>query len=199
MSDDRKIDSRAIKELSAELKRPIETLLALAPVNDPFYAGARESSMAAAEWFAELYHRFGFRRGSHLRRVHYRIVSQETPVILPDGTPYENTEACWQKLIAASKPARYLGLVPINDFDDKRNPDPTICLPEPVPPSPSINTYSAKLQLDVPELLPAPELYFYVPRPTPFHIEIWCEKSTVDDVLDPLAHRYGLNIQTGTR
>ncbi|MGA3061669.1 MAG: hypothetical protein ABSD90_00410 [Methylocystis sp.] len=170
--------------------------MALAPSNDPFYAGGTESSKAAAEWFAALYHRFGFTKGSHLRRVHYRVVSQEKPVLLPDGTPYENTEACWQKLIAASKPARYLGLVPITDFADKRNPDPVINLRGPTS-EPYITTLGGELEIDIIDHLPSAEIYLWAPLPSPFHIELWCEKSTVNDVLLPLASGYGLNIQTG--
>ena len=51
---------------------------------------------------------------------------------MPDGKPYENTEGCWKYLSQASNVARYLGLVPISDFDDKRNPPPSLYLPEPV-------------------------------------------------------------------
>jgi hypothetical protein len=127
-----KINSHAIVEWSRETRRPIATLLALAPANDPFYAGAMPASAAGAEWFAEHYHNFGFSAGCHLRRVHYRLVSQETPLLMRDGKPYENTQSCWEKLCAASKPARYLGLVPIDDFDDKRAPPPTLHLLESV-------------------------------------------------------------------
>jgi hypothetical protein len=57
----------------------------------------------------------------HLRRVHYVLVSQDPPVLLPHGTPYLNTEACWKVLVQASKPARYLSLVPLDAFVDRRN------------------------------------------------------------------------------
>src|SRR5205085_2565752 len=30
-----------------------------------------------------------------------------------------------------------------------------------------------------------------------YHLEIWCEKSTMNDVLEPLCKRYGANLQTG--
>ena len=196
MSDDQKIDGQAIKEMSVELKRPIETLLALARQNDPFYAGATPATRAEAEWFAELYDRFEFGRGSHLRRVHYRLISQETPILLPDGVPYENTETCWKKLSEASKHARYLGLVPIDDFEDHRNPEPTLYLPEPVD-EPSIDTDTNTMALQLPRKLPVPSLVLNADCPTPCHLEIWCEKSTVDDVLDPLGRQYGLNLQTG--
>jgi len=30
-----------------------------------------------------------------------------------------------------------------------------------------------------------------------YYLEIWCEKSTMDDILEPIGLRYGLNIVTG--
>jgi hypothetical protein len=33
--------------------------------------------------------------------------------------------------------------------------------------------------------------------PQPYHLEIWCEKSTQNDILMPLGERYGINIATG--
>ncbi|MGA3063962.1 MAG: hypothetical protein ABSD90_12180 [Methylocystis sp.] len=199
MSDDRKLDRHAIKELSRETGRPISTLLALASCNDPFYAGATPASRADAEWFAELYDRFGFGRGAHLRRVHYRLVSQQEPILLPDGTPYENTQGCWEKLCVASKHARYVGLVPMDDFEDHRNPEPTLYLPEPME-EPTIHSNGGGdfSWLSLPSKLPNPPgLFLSAECPTASHIEIWCEKSTIDDVILPLARAYGLNVVTG--
>ena len=195
MSDDQKLNGHAIKELSRETGRPISTLLALASCNDPFFAGATVVTRADAEWFAELYRTFGFRAGCHLRRVHYRLISQETPLPMRDGTPYENTQGCWERLCVASKHARYLGLVPKGDFEDHRNPEATLHLPEAVDP-PSIDSDVDDATLFLPRELPTPFLVLSAGYPTACHIEIWCEKSTVDDVLDPLAREYGLNVQT---
>jgi len=55
---------------------------ALAPANDPFYA-AGPTRKNNAEWFADLFNRFGFRRGVHLRRIHYVLLS--TTVQTADG------------------------------------------------------------------------------------------------------------------
>ena len=41
----------------------------------------------------------------------------------------------------------------------------------------------------------------YLSRPTTgqrFHVELWCEKTTVNDVLDPLACENGCNLVTGS-
>ena len=31
----------------------------------------------------------------------------------------------------------------------------------------------------------------------PYHVELWCEKTTVSDILDPLAQHYKLNVIPG--
>jgi hypothetical protein len=112
-----------IKSLKDDLKcqtgarKNIPDLLALAPKNDPFYAGS-PASRQQAEWFARLWEDFGFTTGVHLRRVHYRLVSVETKILKPDGKPYENTLECWSFLGEAGKQARYLRLVDAHAFED---------------------------------------------------------------------------------
>ena len=192
-----KVTWQAIKDLSSALRRPIATLIALSHDNDPFYLGvARQRD---AEWFAALYAEHGFRRGVHLRRIHYRFVSQETPIELPTGGAYLNTENCWVALCEAAKSARYAGLVDINDFADQRNPEPIEYLPD-VPDRPQIHASNGGLcGLEIPTQITNPWLMItdgYV-CPTHYHVEIWAEKSTVNDVLDPLAERYKMNLQTG--
>lgn len=81
-----RFDYSTIKAMAKERGERIGDLLALAPQNDPFYVG-QESQLKAAEWFASLWVRFNCGPGTHLRRVHYRLVSQEEPVIKPNGTP----------------------------------------------------------------------------------------------------------------
>jgi len=84
-----------LKALAKANRVSVKDLLALHRTNDPFYYGS-PADRQAAEWFAALWERFGFTTGVHLRRVHYRLVSQTDPAqrLRPDGTVYENTEAC---------------------------------------------------------------------------------------------------------
>ena len=117
------MDYELIKAIAKRSRLRVTDLIALAPQNDPFYVGT-EGARREGEWFADLYHRFGAGRGVHVRRIHYQVVSQATPVRMPNGEPYENTEACWKFLSQASKRARYLHLVDADDFDDRRNAEP---------------------------------------------------------------------------
>ena len=86
-----------IKQLAKEMGCKVTDLIPLAPQNDPFYTGT-PNDWALAEWFAGLWHAFGYRHGVHLRRIHYQIVSQDPPVSLPNGLPYENTMECVRRI-----------------------------------------------------------------------------------------------------
>jgi len=156
-------------------------------------------ALAGAEWFATLYTKFGYRQGVHLRRVHYQIISQDPPVDMPNGKPYENTDNCWKYLGQASRWARYLHLVNADDFDDKRNPDPIDCdewrdTDTRLGVRADDDYFAAELP-DFPAL-PSYDLRGYNATQR-YHIEIWCEKSTMNDILLPLARRYGATLQIG--
>lgn len=180
------------------VKCQVTDLIALAAQNDPFYCGT-DADVKNGTWFATLWERFGFSQGVHLRRIHYQIISQKTPVLMPDGTPYENTMRCWNFLEQASKTARYLEYVSPDSFVDRRNPDPHVFL-EHVRYDPEVYVSN---ELDWWDFrCPAfPSLPSYVlsnyGAPQRYHLEVWCEKSTMNDVLIPLCQQYGANLVTG--
>jgi hypothetical protein len=62
----------------------------------------------------------------HLRRIHYLLVSQEQPVTMRDGRPYQNTDFCYIRMNEASKFARHLRLVPPSAIVDRRNDNPIL-------------------------------------------------------------------------
>ena len=184
-----KYDYATIKRLAREFNMRVPDLLALAVQNDPFYCGT-PADITNGQWFASIWAAAGYTNGVHLRRVHYWTVSQNPPIEMPNGKPYENTERCWDYLTQASKLARYLGLVQIRDIIDKKNPTPHI--------------HAQYTSND-------PDWHIYLPDLTdpyigieglnstnaqPYHMEIWCEKSTMDDVLMPVCRKYGCNLVT---
>ena len=186
-----------LKTLASTRGCRVTDLIALAPQNDPFYVG-KPSDLVLGQWFATLWHRLGFRQGVHIRRVHYQIISQNPPVKLPNGTPYVNTESCWDTLNQAAKMARYLELVDPAAFVDRRNPDPVLYTSHDTS-QPAIYTDDRLWTLpSLPDFpaLPRYQVYGYAPQQR-YHMEIWCEKSTVNDVLLPLCEQYGANLQTG--
>lgn len=178
-----------IKIAAAAAGQRITDLIALAPQNDPFYAGT-PTDVKNGLWFADIWRRARYTSQVHLRRVHYWIVSQNPAVLMPDGLPYENTEKCWKYLTQAAKMARYLGYVRIADIADNKNPAPKLNAwywddtPE----------YKIKVtDFDDPEI----EVYgIHNGNIQPYHLEVWCEKSTMNDVLFPICNRYGANLAT---
>lgn len=184
------MDYTEIKEMAAERGIKINDLLALAPKNDPFYVGT-PATLTRGHWFAEIFNRAGFSpaRPAHLRRVHYWITTNRIPTKLPDGTVYENTEGHWNYIVEAGKAARYLGLVPLEGVVDAKNPHPEVSAIYSLGGDPNF-------EINVPEL---EEPYIWVNGLTvanaqPYHLEIWVEKSTMNDVLLPFAKRYSANL-----
>lgn len=188
-----------LKDLAKQQKVKVTDLIALAPHNDPFYVG-KPNDLDLGRWFANLWRRFGYNRGVHLRRVHYQIISQNPPIKLPDGTTYENTERCWDILGMASKMARYLELVDPAAFVDRRNHDPLIFVSEDPDFEPSIDIDARRWDNEI-RLPGFPELPdFYIAdyqSPQTYHLEIWCEKTTMDDVLVPICRQYQANLIRG--
>lgn len=193
----------SLKQLSKQSGCRIPDLIALARQNDPFFVGS-PAQVRAAGWFADLWERFGFSTGVHLRRVHYRLVSEPAPVG-PNGKPYENTEGCWKALCEAGKHARHLGLVDPAAFVDRRNPEPYIYMNEPEN-EPEWEYLFGEWSLpEIPTTLPTmlgtPDLYVtgyeYEDALQPYHAEVWCEKSTMNDVLLPVCARQAANLVTG--
>jgi hypothetical protein len=196
-----------IKAMASDEGIRVTELLALAPQNDPYYTGA-PATVRMAEWFRDLWQQFGYTGGVHLRRVHYQVVSTEA--LLPDGKPYENTMECWNFLCNAGKYARYLGMVPAEAFVDRRNPDPHLNVvgSETYDHEPTVELGLNDDAYTLPEIatdlgnlnweLPAPYVggYQYAAQDQAYHLELWIEKSTMDDVLLPIGEQYGMNIAT---
>ncbi len=200
-----------IKTLAKTTNTNIPDVLALTANNDPFFSGSK-AHIRAGEWFAEQWERFGG-AGGHIRRVHYRMLEQG--IMLPTGDdgrargemPYVNDKTSWAALSMASKYARHLEFVDPEDFVDRRN--------EPVRPYGEIVRHADEptwewwpADWSAPHL-PAIEGLPKLSAPTaggydydrasdqPATIEVWVEKTGVDDVLDPLCRSLGVNLVTG--
>jgi len=190
-----------IKRLAKSMRKSgqnclVKDLIVLATNNDPFYCG-RPSDKELANWLANLWQEFGYTDNVHLRRIHYRIASGESPVLKPNGKPYENTDEDWQLLGIAAKAARYLDLIPVESIIDRRNAEPMVNFVVPDPPEIEIDgTWVSEIY--TPDF---PDLPDYQVRgltlPQPIQIEVWCEKSTMNDVLVPICRRHGVNFCTG--
>lgn len=172
-------------------------LLALAPANDPFYTGMPAQVMAA-EWFANLFDQLGFGQGVHLRRIHYKAMSRKD-IVKPDGTPYANTEADWEFLSAASKHARNLGLIDARLFVDRRSPEAIVPEEDESGVVVEVESEGAWMRPSLPDLPDWPR--YVVERFSArqaYRVEVWVEKSTMNDILVPLCAARGVTLQVLT-
>ena len=194
------LDRLSLKELARMTGLRQTDLVPMAPANDPFLAD-QPARRAAAEWFARLFEQFGFGAGVHLRRIHYRLVSAETPILKPDGTAYGNTDRSWKYLVNAGRDARYLSLVPAEHFVDRRNPDPVIFVTEEAAPTTTLDRGELDIAGPLDGFPALPGYRFDVSSAwrlsSPYLLEIWCEKTTMNDILLPLCQARGVNLITG--
>jgi hypothetical protein len=188
--------------------RGASALYVLSRNNDPFAKGT-PAHVRDAEWFADVFHSPGFTNGVHLRRIHYRL--DATGGVFPSGEPYRNTEECWIKLCMAGTAARILRTVDAEAFVDRRNKfqaihrerrDPA----ETTTPSFGFTAPTWRLPeldpdvlLDVELELPEPVAlgYGYHHDDQPVLLEVWVEKSTVQDVLIPVCRAAHVNYVEG--
>ena len=154
--------------------------------NDPFYIGTG-GNRRDAEWFKGLLDRYGLGLGAHIRRVHYRIITDEEHVKLPGGERYLNIESHWEKLSNTSKYARILGLVDPESMVDRRNaPAVENALPNQEPSEP-LGFSIAEAGFGLPSLefadldvtgelcTPTPVGYDYDDGDQPVMLELWIE------------------------
>ena len=195
--------------LAKALNRPSGDLIALARNNDPFFSGSL-ANRRDADWFLKMWRALSMdlHYRVHLRQIHYKLVSQSPPPLMPSGKPYSNTIESWQYLNLASKAARYLQLVDAELFSDHRNPAPNLYA------GGRAEWADRNLDLDwddwelpsinfdlVSDFELAPPRYdasgyVYGKDLQPFHLEVWIEKSTMNDVLIPVCQQYGVNLVT---
>lgn len=138
----------------------------------------------------------------HIRRIHYRTLGKSKP----DGSPYENTNSDAKMLGRASEYARYLGLVDFDLIEDHKNPgvvvrtgyyeDTAITTFNPTPRSFGFSTIDRELEIF--DYAYGDMVSFQVQTRQPYHLEIWIEKSTLNDVLIPVAKKFGATLVVAT-
>lgn len=188
------LDYSALKSIARKCNLSPKEVIALSPGNDPFYCGA-PGQVEKGKWFAEVYCLMGKPENCHIRRVHYWLMTTKA-LPKPNGEPYENTQNDWCLLTLSAKYARYLGLVPIENIVDRRNPDPEVNFQ--FWPSKSPNKVRDDFEVD--SLIQDIVDRFHCFNPSeyqPCMLEVWAEKSTMNDVLKPLCQQYGMNLVTG--
>lgn len=184
-----------LAKFAADYRVSKKSLLVLAPDNDPFNVGT-PGDLRDALWIVALMERHPT-GCTHLRRLHYLAIDYDVPT--PSGQKYCNTERWWKWLNSAAAAARNLGLVERSAIRDARSREWIwALLPEWITPSVEFNlpeletTLIDELSVSVAIEPPAIAGYHY-DRDDDVRIAIVCEKSTVDDVLIPLAEWLGID------
>jgi hypothetical protein len=187
-----------IRSLRAEHKLGLGDLTVLAPQNDPYRVDTPAGHRDAA-WFVEQFERaLGHRDRIHLRGLHYALVARGD-VLKPDGSRYINDDANWQWLQnGPAKAARWLGYVPFEKIRDNRN-DPPVINRKPAPGMPEIGV-TVGLEVDVPsvdEIEPTVWVQGFEAR-QPYHLVIFGEKSSLSEVILPIAKHFDADVYLPT-
>jgi hypothetical protein len=153
-------------------------------INDPVFVDT-PARHRDGEWLATALDDLGLSR-AHLRGLHYRLIERTKP----NGLPYTNTFADWAWLLAhPAKAARWLGYIGFDRITDERNAEPVVRLWTPPEPKGYVSTYSEIYLPDADDLTPKATLDDFVGI-QPYHLVLVGEKSSLRDVLEPIADEY---------
>jgi hypothetical protein len=184
----------ALDKVIAEQGCSLKDLTVLDTKNDPFRIDT-PARHRDGRWLATTAQDLGLGdRKIHLRGLHYMMIGRPKP----DGTPYRNTDEDWLWLSGtAGKAARFLGYIPFDQITDQRNTEPVIRkFTEPVP--------SAYLTTEIDVSIPQP--WELEPRievedfkgVQPYRLALIGEKSSLTDILAPLADSYQADLYLPT-
>ncbi len=162
-------------------------MLVLQRASDPFYVGSK-NQCAIAEWARDLFYLHGTSRPVHIRRLHYFALAQPQH-IRPNGNIYTNTTSSWRFLLQACKCARYLNILPYDLFIDRRAMHTCQWT--------TANNCSDSWKNFIRKSFE--QLYYrhvsqMLSEIMPAHIEIWAEKSTAADLLEPVVSKYHIPV-----
>jgi hypothetical protein len=182
----------------------MKDLTVLAVQNDPFRidtdAGHRDG-----EWLAINAERLIGKRPIHLRGLHYALVTAAPAK--PNGETYRNTDKDWTWLQEkAADAARWLAYIPFDRIVDQRNAAPEVR----VFTAPRTRPYvSIGVEVDIPsaeEIEPYVGAYYVADGRTlsgfgaaqPVKLVLVGEKSSLAEVLAPIAQSYGADLYLPT-
>lgn len=185
---------RALDQAAAESGCPMKDLTVLSAHRDPFRLDT-DARHRDGKWLADTAAALGLGdRRIHLRGLHYMVLGRPKP----DGSPYENTDADWTWLSEdAGKAARWLGYIPFDQITDQRNAEPEIRQFSRREPWPYL-TVGLDVQLPAgDDILPEVVLLDF-DGTQPCHLVLFGEKSSLSDVLGPVAARFGADLYLPT-
>jgi hypothetical protein len=188
---------RIIEQAHDEEGYSLTDLTVLSLQVDPYRLDT-EANHRDGRWLAEqLQAGYGSSKRAHWRGLHYAIVTRGN-VKKPDGSIYLNTDDDWNWLIGSpAKAARWLGYVSFDRIIDQRNAPAIIHRKARVEPQ---SWLSIGLDIEVPDvddIEPVPRAMGFDARQA-FHFAIFGEKSSLEDVLLPIAEEYEADLYLPT-
>jgi hypothetical protein len=179
---------RVLEDARRELRCGRNKLTVLSPQVDPYRldtpAGHRDGV-----WVAEQLERAVGARRIHWRGLHYAIFAAGN-IRKPNGEIYRNNDADWTWLTgSAGKAARWLGYVDFEQIIDNRNSDPIIHRKPSVKPETWVSIGLDVTIPDVDEVEPYVGVVGFEGR-QPYALTIFGEKTSLEDVLLPIARRF---------
>ena len=186
-----------IKQIAKKHGCFIEDLIVLAPQNDPYYIGTLTETRHA-KWIAKIVEQFLEERERtkvHDRAIHYYILSKnlKRPVSKKQWRVFKGDSNDFAWVMKSIQNARILGYLPWSCIEDKKNPELIK------------NTHYWQhdtiddITITPTEIAKMITEKFYPFNPQlqqAYHVEIWTEKTTINDILEPIGKIYGVNIQS---
>jgi hypothetical protein len=177
-----------------ETGRSLTSLTVMSDENDP-YRMDTPAKRFIAQWFATQVERFvASGKNIHVRGVFYACVSAGD-VVKPDGEPFLNIAENEAFISAASRYARWLGYVPFELLVANKNDKPVV-IPAPTADDPSAHVWGDDFDiadLDSDSLGVSAGLLDFEPR-QPNRLVFFGEKTSLEDVLGPLAKEFGADL-----
>lgn len=186
-----------IEDAKREGGLTLSDLTVLAAQNDPYRCDTPAGHRDAA-WFKEQ-HEIALKAGGrerdriHLRGIHYSVIATGG-VLKPNSKQYRNDDPDWSWLqIAPAKAARWLGYVDFSAIADERNAAPVFHYQQETRPEPYLSVNASITLPSLEDLEPYIACIGFQGR-QPYHLSIFGEKSSLEDVLLPIAREYEANL-----
>jgi hypothetical protein len=186
-----------------ETGQTLDSLTVLAEQNDPFRLDT-DANHRDGKWLAVTATDLGIgSRRIHLRGLHYAVIGRTKP----NGQPYANTAADWGWLSErAGKAARWLGYIPFDQIVDQRNSAPEVRIFAPPTTRAFVSTEVSVEIPDADQIEPYVRAYHSAGGQTfggfgvaqPYKLVMIGEKSSLEDVLGPIARNYKADLYLPT-
>ncbi len=188
---------RVLEDARRESQCDRNKLTVLSAHVDPYRLDT-ESGHRDGSWIAEQLDRaVGEHRRFYWRGLHYALVAAGDSR-KPNGKVYRNTYEDWKWLFGtAGKAARWLGYIDFERIIDKRNSEPVIYRNPRVEASTWVSVGLDVTIPDVDELEPYAGVTGFEGR-QPYGLTIFGEKTSLEDVLDPIAQRFEADLYLPT-